>query len=228
MLTLGPGLSHPGSCPAVALTRIECSERAATNGRDPRARSGNCQPRQRLGGIDVEAKQQGDPLMRSLIVAGLVVALESVAVPCQAELNSFDREFLTKAVRSNMTAVQEAQWANESDQSQPMKALAQRIIRDHSDALAELKKIAQAQNVSLPSLPTTHQQSVRDNLKGQSGDQLRQDYLHRTVDQRKQDIALCEQQLHEGAEADLHQYCQRNLPNLQEEVTMAQSAETHS
>ena len=115
-----------------------------------------------------------------------------------------------------------------SNQSQPVKVLAQRIIRDHSDALAELKKIAQERNVTLPTLPTTHQQAARDDLKNQSGDELRRDYLRQTVDRRKQDIALCERQLHEGSEADLHQYCQHNLPNLKEELTMAQSAETKS
>lgn len=166
--------------------------------------------------------------MRSLIVSGLVTAIGFVAIPGLAAMNGFDREFLTEAARANVTAVQDAQWGNETKQPEPIKLLAQRIIKDHTNALAELKKFAENQAVSLPAQPTTHQQAVTSNLKNESGGDLRQDYLRRQVDQRKEEISLCERELQEGTEPALHQYCQRNLPNFQQELTMAQSAQTHS
>lgn len=161
--------------------------------------------------------------MRRFIVSGVVIAIGFAASPTMAALSGFDREFLTQATQDNVTAVQDAQWGNKSTQTPPIKGLAQRIIKDHSDALAELKTIAENQQVSLPTQPTTHQQAVSGDLKNESGDHLRRDYLQRQVDQRKKDIDLCQREMREGTDAALHQYCQHNLPNFQQELTMAQS-----
>ena len=96
---------------------------------------------------------------------------------------------------------------------------------DHAAALSRLKQIALDKNIKLPALPTEDQRHAREDLKKQDGEALRVNYLRRQVEQRQQEVSLCERELKEGTDENLRLYCGDNLPNLHEQIEMAKSAE---
>jgi putative membrane protein len=163
--------------------------------------------------------------MRVLLNSALAIALGLATVPCRAELTGLDRDFANDAFRLNVSAIQDAQWGNRSDQPEAVKLVAQRIIKDHAAALSRLKQIALDKNIKLPAMPMEDQQHARDDLKKQDADALRVNYLRRQVEQRQQEVSLCERELKEGTDENLRLYCGDNLPNLHEQIAMAKSAE---
>ncbi|MBN8897730.1 MAG: DUF4142 domain-containing protein, partial [Rhodospirillales bacterium] len=103
------------------------------------------------------------------LAAALLLA---VAAPARAELTGVDRDFATQAQRANIAAIQDAQWGEKSTASEPLKQLAQKIIKNRTTASAELKTLAQQQNFSLPPLPTGGQQEAAAALRDKRGSEL--------------------------------------------------------
>src|SRR3954467_8297032 len=111
--------------------------------------------------------------MRVLFVAAVAIVFGMANLPCVADVTGFDREFANEAFRLNVSAIQDAQWGNDSNQPEAVKIVAQRIIRDHSAALSRLKQIALDKNLRLPAMPSAGQRDAREELKKQEGEALR-------------------------------------------------------
>src|SRR3954451_17953153 len=130
--------------------------------------------------------------MRILFASAAALVLWGAAGSCLADLTGFDRDFAADAFRLNLSAIQDSQWGNESTQPESVKLLAQRIIKDHSAALARLKQIAIDKDLKLPTMPTKRQENAREDLKKQEGQTLRVNYIRRQIEQRQEEVNLCE------------------------------------
>lgn len=74
-----------------------------------------------------------------LLAAAMMFAL---AAPAHADLTGFDRDFVTQAERANIAPAQDAQWGEKTPVSQPVKRLAQLIIKNSTNASADLQTLA--------------------------------------------------------------------------------------
>lgn len=163
--------------------------------------------------------------MRTTMLTAATALLLAAAVPGHAEVTGTDRDFLTRATQDAMAEVQDAQWANRTNQPPAMKELAQQIIRNHSAVLADLKKIAQAGQLRLPARPTNAQQNARDDLKGKDDKALQHSYLQREIDRHGQSIALFQQESQNGKDPRLSGIAAHYLPILQQERAAAERAQ---
>jgi putative membrane protein len=166
---------------------------------------------------------RGD-MRRTILMAVSLASL--IAGPAFADLVGPDRDFATRAGQASISEVQDAQWAERNAGSQQVKDFAQMLIKDHTNASADLKRIAQQQNFSLPPLPATGQQDMRGKLKDLSGSVFDKAYLQYEIDRHQQDIAAFQQEAQTGKDEALRQFAGKYLPVLRHHLEMAQSIAT--
>lgn len=140
----------------------------------------------------------------------------------RADLTGTDRDFVTKAMQDNMAELQKAQWAEKAEASQPLKVLVQKIIKNHSNAYAQLRTMAENQQFALPNLPRIDQQQTRDELKNTDVQQIQAAYTKEEIDSHQRQIALYQQEIDNGKNSEVRDYAKQFLPVLQDELKSAQ------
>ena len=162
-------------------------------------------------------------LTTSCLAAGLIGL---VAGQASAELSSADRNFATKAASGGLAEVQTAQMAKQKAESPKVKAFADRIISDHTQANNELQQIAQQENLTLPSEPSKQERSATQRVSGMTGAAFDRTYAQQEVRDHQQDIALFQQEANSGRDPALKQFAQKTLPTLRQHLQMAQGLTT--
>jgi putative membrane protein len=128
--------------------------------------------------------------------------------------------FVKKAALGGMTEVELGKLAQSKSKDSNVKAFADRMVRDHSKANAELTGIAKGKGVEVPmSLDAEHQAMVKD-LSGKSGTEFDTAYSKHMVMDHAKTIALFEGAT-QNSDADLAAFARKTLPTLKEHKQMA-------
>jgi putative membrane protein len=159
-------------------------------------------------------------LTTSCLAAGLIGL---VAGQASAELSSADRNFATKAASGGLAEIQTAQMAKQRADSPKVKAFADRMISDHTQANNDLQQIAQQENLTLPSEPSKQERSATQRVSGMTGAAFDRTYAQQEVRDHQQDIALFQQEANSGRDPALKQFAQKTLPTLRQHLQMAQA-----
>lgn len=180
-----------------------------------------------------------NPLKRTRPIAfavGAVMALAgSAAVQAQPPTSSVsggaamslakdDQKFITKAAVGGMTEVQLGSIAQKNAASDQVKAFGARMVRDHSAANEELKQVASAKGLALPTaLDKSHQKDV-DKFSKLSGADFDKKYTKYMVSDHKEDIDDFGKAAKSAKDAEVKGFATKTLPVLQMHLQMAQSA----
>jgi putative membrane protein len=162
-------------------------------------------------------------LTTSCLAAGLIGL---VAGQASAELSSADRNFATKAASGGLAEIQTAQMAKQRADSPKVKAFADRMISDHTQANNDLQQIAQQENLTLPSEPSKQERSATQRVSGMTGAAFDRTYAQQEVRDHQQDIALFQQEANSGRDPALKQFAQKTLPTLRQHLQLAQALTT--
>jgi predicted outer membrane protein len=105
-----------------------------------------------------------------------------------AKLNAGDEKILKDMAMANMAEVEGGKLAQSKSQSTEVKAFAQQMIDDHTANLNEVKTLAQARGVTLPTEPDAKHKAMAAKLEKMSGDAFDKAYMkqagvqdHKTV-----------------------------------------------
>jgi predicted outer membrane protein len=105
-----------------------------------------------------------------------------------AKLNAGDEKILKDMAMANMAEVEGGKLAQSKSQSSEVKAFAQQMIDDHTANLNEVKALAQARGVTLPTEPDAKHKAMAAKLEKMSGDAFDKAYMkqagvqdHKTV-----------------------------------------------
>jgi putative membrane protein len=133
-------------------------------------------------------------------------------------------DFLTEAAGGGMMEVQLGQIAKKNAASKAVKDFGAMMVRDHSNANAELKKLAAEKNVTLPAaLPEKHQKHI-DDLSKKTGADFDKDYISMMVDDHKEDIDAFEKcSKSDKEDADVKAFASKTLPVLHKHLDSAQA-----
>jgi putative membrane protein len=134
-------------------------------------------------------------------------------------LSVADREFITQASADGHKEIALAQLAEQKGMSPSVKALAQRIRKDHMQAEQGLKSLAQSKNVALPA-PADHKAEIGKLEKDPNFDQT---YASMMAADHKKAIALFER-AGNSKDADVKMFADKTLPALREHLKLAQEA----
>jgi putative membrane protein len=135
-----------------------------------------------------------------------------------------DQAFLEKAAQGNMFEIQMGKMAQRS--SNPMvKQFADRMVTDHTDLLNQVKTVASAQGVTLPTTVNASQQATMDRLSKLSGAEFDRDYINTMVKDHKEDINEFHHEATTGTVPAVKTLAQNALPKLHEHLTLAENAQ---
>ncbi len=132
-----------------------------------------------------------------------------------------DKRFVKDAAIGGMTEVELGKLATEKGSSDAVKQYGQKLIDDHTKSNDELKQIASAENVNIPSSLDSKHQSRIDKLSKLSGPNFDKAFLKDAVKDHEQDISEFQNEAQGGSDPNVKQFASKNLPVLQEHLTAA-------
>jgi len=140
------------------------------------------------------------------------------------KMSKKDKKFIEKAAAGGMFEVEAARLASEKASDPQVKAFAAKLMDHHQQANQELKQLADARGVMLPTKLPSKEQAMIDKLSKAEGDKFDKEFL-KTVGLRdhKEDIRTFENAQNETSDAELKSWIAKTLPTLRTHLAEAQS-----
>jgi len=132
-----------------------------------------------------------------------------------------DTDFVAKAASGGMCEVAVGKIAETQAKTDAVKKFAQRIVKDHSKANEQLKQVAKAANIALPTAMNDHDQKNLEQFKNYKGQNFDQDYVNAMVEDHTQDIALFTQASKEAKDPAIRKFATQTLPTLKSHLEAA-------
>lgn len=164
---------------------------------------------------------QGNPAVPAAATArdGLRAAPRAAQSPSASATT--DRDFLRAAAGAGMYEVEVSRLATERATHAQVKAFAEKMVADHTDANQELAALAQARGVELPQQMPSNKRKVIERLKKSSN--FDEDYVKTVgLKDHKADIALFDKAHRTSKDEELKTWAGEKLPTLQTHLKHAQ------
>ncbi|HVS10117.1 MAG TPA: DUF4142 domain-containing protein [Planctomycetota bacterium] len=134
--------------------------------------------------------------------------------PAQASVSQEAREFVRKAGIGGLFEVQSSQLAVERATSPALQDTAKMLIRDHQQANDQLRAIAMAKGISVPTTLDSEHQRMMDDLRNLQGEAFDKEFHRMQVDAHEKAIDLFEDAGENLKEPELKDFAQKTLPTL--------------
>jgi putative membrane protein len=154
--------------------------------------------------------------------AAMAVVIGVYTSHAWAALSTADKTFVNEAASGGEVEVQLGQLAQQKASSSQVKAFGQRMIEDHTKANQELKSIATAQNLELPTKPGKSELTTEHRLKQASGPAFDRAYIEDMVQDHEKDVAAFRKEAQSGQDPAVKAFAQKYLPVLEQHLRMAQ------
>ena len=155
----------------------------------------------------------------SLCFAASVKAADETKMQSQSKLSANDKKFVKKAYKGGLEEVDLAKIANEKAKNEATKAVAERMITDHTKANEELLNIAKEEHVDLS--------KVHVKPANLSGPDFDKEYLTLLKTDHEKDIAMFEKEATDSGtkeDSDVKAFAKKMLPTLKEHLKMVEDA----
>ena len=139
-------------------------------------------------------------------------------------LKEADRKFLQRAVASNQMEIEVSQMAVQKATNQDVKAFAQKLVDDHTNALQQLQTLAQSKGVQM-------QESMKksDRLNGMSsGPEFDRAFMTQQVRHHQKDVAEFERQANSNGDPEVRALAAKLLPALREHLERARTVSSEA
>ena len=128
------------------------------------------------------------------------------------------QQFVDMATPSNMFEIESSKVALEKATKPEVKAFAQHMIDDHSKIGEEMKVVADAEGMKMPTALDDKQQAQVDKLSGSTGDSFEQAYLADQLAGHEDAVALFTSYSTNGAPGALKEFATKTLPIIKEHL----------
>ncbi|HEX9407733.1 MAG TPA: DUF4142 domain-containing protein [Thermoanaerobaculia bacterium] len=136
-------------------------------------------------------------------------------------MSAAQQQFIQKAAQGNEKEVDLAKMAQDKAQDSQLKDYAKQLEQDHSDALDDLKRIANKANITIDTTPAAEKASNSDRLNAATGRNFDRAYINMMIDDHQKDIAEFERE-QENATGDLKEFIDKTLPVMREHLQKAE------
>jgi putative membrane protein len=149
---------------------------------------------------------------------------DKASMPDKPPMANPDAEFAHKAAMGGKHEVDGAKFAANKAQNADLKALANRLIQDHTAANTELSTIMKTKKIAMGEAKMGEPKSEPGNeswrsLSGAAFDRAYADHL---VTEHEKTITLFETEASSGTDAELKAFATKTLPTLKEHLKAAQ------
>jgi putative membrane protein len=162
--------------------------------------------------------------LAAVLAAGATGAFGSAH---SAKTNSslgLDENWLSSSIQGDRFEIQGGQLALQKSQNATIRALANRLIADHTKSLREAKTMANKLHTRIPSSPTFTQAWELRVLATFSGSGFDRWYADLEVQDHKQDIAETDNEIRNGKQAHVRKSARREIKVLQQHLQLAKNA----
>ena len=170
--------------------------------------------------------------MKSLLIATAMVTLLAAAPAVaqgkktnQGASSGGDAKFIEHVARGGQAEIDLGRLGEQKAQATEVKALARRLVADHTKSNQQLMKIAQQEGAQPPAQPSKAERSQRaklDKLNGQAFDKA---FVKQIVQDHQKDIEYFQKQQDSLKDPTLKSFAQQTLPVLRKHLQMAQQTE---
>jgi putative membrane protein len=166
-----------------------------------------------------------------IVTAALCVTspvLQAAENPTKANsgaLDAKDRKFVTEAAQGGMQEVAVGKLATEKGTTPEVKKIGEMLVKDHSTANAELKKLATAKGVELPAELDREHSAVHHKLASQEGEKFDKEFVAAMDKDHKEDIAKFQAASKDLTDPELRAFAAKQLPVLEKHEQHVQMLE---
>lgn len=139
-------------------------------------------------------------------------------------LSDAEKEFVMKAAQGGMAEVSLGGLAAQQGTSDAVKSFGNRMVNDHGKANDELKSLAMAKGLSLPTELDAEGKKMQDELSKKSGKDFDKAYINDMVEDHEKDVAEFQKESTAAQDPDLKAWVTKTLPTLQDHLKMAKEA----
>jgi putative membrane protein len=128
--------------------------------------------------------------------------------------------FMMEAARGGMAEVELSRPAQTKAQNAEVKAFAQKMVQDHTNANTELKALAAKKNVTLPTELDSLHKGILETMGKLSGAEFDKAYVNLMVADHEKSVALFQLQASSGTDPDAKALAAKTLPTLKMHLEM--------
>jgi putative membrane protein len=145
----------------------------------------------------------------------LLTLLAAIPVVAWSADSNPDKAFFKHAAEGGIAEVEAGKLAQSKGNSQAVKDFGAMMVKDHSAANDELKQIATAQNVDLPSTSSVKQIASKAKLEVLTGDTFDKAYIKGQITAHQETAALFKKEIASGTDAPAKAFAKKTLPTVQ-------------
>lgn len=133
-----------------------------------------------------------------------------------------DAKFLRQAAQNGYAELELSQLALAKSTSQEVKNFAQRLLQDHSRVNADLKSLAEARDLRVPTQPSLLQQPTLAVLAGKDGEEFDRGYIETMgVKAHEATVKLFRDAAREAKDPEIKAFAAKYVPSLEQHLEMA-------
>ena len=135
----------------------------------------------------------------------------------KADKNMVDEdaaEFLVKAADARMMDLQEGKLAAERGTTASVRSYGKLMVKDQTNLLAQIKKLAATRNISLPSAISDNKQDGREDLAGKTGKDFDEKFAKMMKLDHQRDVKLFTR-AKDCKDAGVSNFATKNLPMIE-------------
>lgn len=150
----------------------------------------------------------------------------AVGAASSATLGQTTEGFATNAAISDMYEIEAGKLAQEKGQSQAVKDFGAMMVKDHTASSTEMKPLAQAANVTLPTEMDERRQGLIDNLRAANGADFDEAYIDQQVAAHEEALNLLNGYAQDGGDAGLKAFAAKTAPVVQKHLEQARAMDS--
>jgi putative membrane protein len=143
-----------------------------------------------------------------------------------SRLSAGDDKFVRDAAESSMAEIAMGQLGVQKATNADVKAFAQQMIDDHTQANSQLAPIASQKGVKLPTQPSTLHRAAADRISKLSGAEFDRAFMDQMVMDHQKVVTEFQHVSKGGKDTDVKSFASTMLPKLQDHLRMAQDLDT--
>ena len=144
----------------------------------------------------------------------------------KGSLNPMEVKFVREAADGNMAEVKMGELGVTKAEDKDVKSFAEKIVKDHSMAIEELKKLATTKGVELSAIMGPKHATKVSDMEKLSGAAFDKHFVAEMVSDHKMEVSQFEKASNSGKDADLKAWVDKMIPTLKAHLAKAQ--ELHS
>ena len=147
-------------------------------------------------------------------------SLAKTTTKADPKLSGQDKQFVTKLAHGGAFEVQSSQVALAKSKNPRVRAVATRMVKEHTAAGKELMTVGMDKGLTLPKEPDAKQTAIIRRLKGLSGTAFDKSYMGAQEKAHADTVKLLQAEIATGIDKDVTGFATKNLPGIEDHTKM--------